>query len=149
MCLSFMYFRLSHSMTYPIISYHILLLILIISYHIILYSCHIHISCTHLYILHFLYFSLFHVYYIWHFIYLKIMMSMKSHLIHILLFLYESTLLMNWNQSNRIIQIQIMAFSCQLVILPIFLGTVGITYFPGVLTSYLALSLCTLLNIRC
>ena len=68
-------------------------------------------------------------YYIWHFIYLKSMMSMKSYLIHIFLFLYESTLLMNWNQSNRIIQIQIMAFSCQLVILPIFLGTVGITYF--------------------
>ena len=48
------------------------------------------------------------------------MMSMKSYLIHIFLFLYESILLRNWNQSNRIIQIQIMAFSCQLVILPIF-----------------------------
>ena len=29
------------------------------------------------------------------------------------LFLYESTLLINWNQSNRIIQIKVMAFSCQ------------------------------------
>ena len=41
------------------------------------------------------------------------MMSMKSHLIHIFLFLYESTLLRNWNQSNRIIQDKVMAFSCQ------------------------------------
>ena len=40
------------------------------------------------------------------------MMSMKSHLIHIFLFLYESTLLRNWNQSNRIIQTKVMAFSC-------------------------------------
>ena len=29
-----------------------------------------------------------------------------------------------------------MAFSCQLVILPIFLGTVYVTHFSGVLTSY-------------
>ena len=29
------------------------------------------------------------------------------------LFLYESTLLINWNQSNRIIQTKVMAFSCQ------------------------------------
>ena len=48
------------------------------------------------------------------------MMSIKSHLIHIFLFLYESILLRNWNQSNRIIQTKVMAFSCQLVILPIF-----------------------------
>ena len=41
------------------------------------------------------------------------MMFMKSHLIHIFLFLYESTLLRNWNQSNRIIQTKVMAFSCQ------------------------------------
>ena len=41
------------------------------------------------------------------------MMSMKLHLIHIFLFLYESTLLRNWNQSNRIIQTKVMAFSCQ------------------------------------
>ena len=41
------------------------------------------------------------------------MMSMKSHLIHIFLFLYEPTLLSNWNQSNRIIQTKVMAFSCQ------------------------------------
>ena len=61
---------------------------------------------------------------------------MKSHLIHIFLFLYESNLIRNWNQSNRIIQIQIMAFSCQLVILPIFLLTVCITHFSGILTSY-------------
>ena len=61
---------------------------------------------------------------------------MKSHLIHIFLFLYESNLFRNWNQSNRIIQIQIMAFSCQLVILPIFLVTVCITHFSRILTSY-------------
>ena len=41
------------------------------------------------------------------------MMSMKSHLIHIFLFLYESSLLRNWNQSNRIIQTEVIAFSCQ------------------------------------
>ena len=75
-------------------------------------------------------------------------MSMISHLIHIFLFLYESILLRNWNQSNRIIQNKVMAFSCQLVILPILLGTVCITYFFGVLTSYLTLYLCTLLNLR-
>ena len=41
------------------------------------------------------------------------MMSMKSHLINIFLFLYEPTLLRNWNQSNRIIQTKVTAFSCQ------------------------------------
>ena len=44
-----------------------------------------------------------------------------SHTIHVFLFLYESALLRNWNHSNRIIQTQVMAFSCQLVGLPIFL----------------------------
>ena len=39
-------------------------------------------------------------------------------------------------QSNRIIQTKVMAFSCQLVILPIFLVTICITHFSGVLTSY-------------
>ena len=38
---------------------------------------------------------------------------------YIFLFLYESTLFRNWNHSNWIIQTQVMAFSCQLVILPI------------------------------
>ena len=48
-----------------------------------------------------------------------------SYHIHVFLFLYESTLLRNWNHSNRIIQIQVMTFSCPLVILLIFiLGTV-------------------------
>ena len=61
------------------------------------------------------------------------MMSMKSHLIYIFLFLYESTLLRNWNQSNRIIQIHIMAFSCQLVILPILhLGLFVLLFFSGI-----------------
>ena len=44
------------------------------------------------------------------------MMSMKSHLIHIFLVLYKSSLLRNWNQSNRIIQNKVMAFLCQLVL---------------------------------
>ena len=44
---------------------------------------------------------------------------MYSHIIHVLLFLYESNLLRNWNYSNRDIQTQVMAFSCQLVGLPI------------------------------
>ena len=57
------------------------------------------------------------------------MMSMKSHLIHIFLFLYESTLLRNWNQSNRIIQTKVMAFLCQQINLSITLGTVCITNF--------------------
>ena len=42
-----------------------------------------------------------------------------SHIIYVFLFLYESTLFRNWNHSNRIIQTQVMAFSCQLVGLPI------------------------------
>ena len=37
----------------------------------------------------------------------------ESHLIHIFLFVYEFTLLRNLNQSNRIIQTKVMAFSCQ------------------------------------
>ena len=41
------------------------------------------------------------------------------HIIHVFLFLNESTLLRNWNHSNRIIQTQVMAFSCQLIGLPI------------------------------
>ena len=53
-----------------------------------------------------------------------------------ILFLYESTLFRNWNQSNRIIQTKVMAFSCQLVILPIFLVTVCTTHFSGVLNLY-------------
>ena len=44
---------------------------------------------------------------------------MYSHIIHVFLFLYESTLFRNWNHSNRMIQTQVMAFSCQLVGLPI------------------------------
>ena len=44
------------------------------------------------------------------------MMSMKSHLIHIFLVLYKSSLPRNWNQSNRIIQKKVMAFLCQLVL---------------------------------
>ena len=44
------------------------------------------------------------------------MMSMKSHLIHIFLVLYKSSLLRNWIQSNRIIQNKVMAFLCQLVL---------------------------------
>ena len=70
-------------------------------------------------------------------------------LIHILLSLNESILLRNWNQSNRIIQNKVMAFSCQLVNLPITLGTVYITHFSGILTSCLTLYLCTILKLRC
>ena len=56
---------------------------------------------------------LFHAYYIWHFICLYSMMLMYSHIIHVFLFLYESTLLGNWNHSNWIIQTKVMTFSCQ------------------------------------
>ena len=41
------------------------------------------------------------------------------HIIHVFLSLNRSIFLRNWNQSNRIIQTQVMAFSCQLVGLPI------------------------------
>ena len=41
------------------------------------------------------------------------------HIIHVFLSLNESIFLRNWNQSNLIIQTQVMAFSCQLVGLPI------------------------------
>ena len=70
------------------------------------------------------------------------MMSMKSHLIHIFLFLYESTLLRNWYQSNRIIQLKLWHFHAKLVNLSITLGKVCITHFSGVLASYLTLYLC-------
>ena len=41
------------------------------------------------------------------------------HIIHVFLSLNEAIFLRNWNQSNRIIQTQVMTFSCQLVGLPI------------------------------
>ena len=41
------------------------------------------------------------------------------HIIHVFLSLNRSIFLRNWNQSNRIIQTQVMTFSCQLVGLPI------------------------------
>ena len=111
----------------------------------ILHSCFMNTSIH----ISFSTFSLFHAYYIWHFIYLESMMSMKSHLILIFLFLYESTLLMNWNQSNRIIQNKVMAFSCQTSrFTRITLGTVFISNFSGILTPYLTLSLHSILNIR-
>ena len=56
---------------------------------------------------------MFHAYSIWHFKYLYSMIPMYSHLIHVFLFLYNSTLLRNWNHSNRIIQTQVMVFLCQ------------------------------------
>ena len=78
------------------------------------------------------------------------MMSMKSHFIHIFLFLYESTLLRNWNQSNRIIQDKVMAFSCQTSQFTVItLETVRITNFSGALTLYLTQFLCTNLKLRC
>ena len=69
-------------------------------------------------------------------------------LIHILLSLNESILLRNWNYSNWIIQDKLMAFSCQLVNLPITLGTVCISHFSGVLNSFLTLGVCTNLKLR-
>ena len=69
-------------------------------------------------------------------------------LIHIFLSLNESILLRNWNYSNWIIQDKVMAFSCQLVNLPITLGTVCISHFSRVLTSFLTLGLCTHLKLR-
>ena len=80
---------------------------------------------------------------------LSYLIILYSYHIHVFLFLYECNLLRNWNQSNRIIQNKVMAFSCQLVNLPITLGTVCITHFSGVLTSFLTLGICTHLNIRC
>ena len=69
-------------------------------------------------------------------------------LIHIFLFLNASILLRNLNYSNWIIQNKVMAFSCQLVNLPITLGIVCITHFSGVLTSCLTLYLCAILKLR-
>ena len=72
---------------------------------------------------------------------------MKSHLKHVFLFFYESTLPRNWNQSNRLIQTKVMAFSCQLVGLPI-LPRYRLQYlFFSALSRYLALDLCTMLNL--
>ena len=70
-------------------------------------------------------------------------------LILIFLSLNKSILLRNWNYSNWIIQDKVMAFSCQLVNLPITIGTVRIIHFSGVLTSFLTLGLCTHLKLRC
>ena len=80
-----------------------------ISYNLIFILCH---SLVTSYIL-LTYIFMFHAYYIWHFIYLYNMMTMYSHLIHVFLFLYDFTLLRNWNHSNRIIQTKVMTFSCQ------------------------------------
>ena len=80
---------------------------------------------------------------------LSYLIILYSYHIHVFLFLNESTLLRNWNQSNRIIQTKVMAFSCQLVDLPITLGTVCITHFSGVFTSFLTLGICTHLKLRC
>ena len=78
------------------------------------YSCCMNTS----YIFHFLYFSYF-MPLTYDISYTNTGILMYSHIIHVFLFLDESTLLRNWNHSNRIIQTQVMAFSCQLVGLPI------------------------------
>ena len=71
------------------------------------------------------------------------------HIIHVFLSLNESIFLKNWNQSNRIIQTQVMAFSCQLVGLPI-LPRDSLKYsFSNALCPYLTLVLSTPLNLRC
>ena len=115
------------------------------------FSCFISYSCFMNTSLHFAFpiLFLFHAYYIWNSIYLYSMMLMYSHIIHVYLSLNESIFLRNWNQSNRIIQNKVMTFSCQLFNLLITLGTVCITHFFGVLTSYLTLDLCTHLKLRC
>ena len=92
---------------------------------------------------------LFHAYYIWHFIYLYNMMSMYSHIIHVFLSLYESILLRNWNHSNWIIQTKVMAFSCQLVNLPILPRNSFKYSFSSALSPYLTLVLYTPLYLRC
>ena len=95
---------------------------------------HVLISYTH---------SIYSLMYTYSYIHLRI-------LIHVFLFLYASSLLRNWNQSNRIIQTKVMAFSCQTSrFTRITLETVCITNFSGVLTSCLTLGLCTHLNLRC
>ena len=93
---------------------------------------------------------LFHAYNIWHSIYLYSMMLMYSHIIHVFLSLNESILLRNWNHSNWITRTKVLVFSCQTSqFTDITLGTIFNTHFPGVLTSYLTLSLYTLLKLRC
>ena len=78
------------------------------------YSCYMNTS----YKFHFLYFSYFMpLTYGISYTYTGILTY--SHIIHVFLFVDESTFLINWNHSNRIIQTQVMAFSCQLVSLPI------------------------------
>ena len=91
------------------------------------YSCFMNTSIH----ISFSIFSLFHAYYIWHFIYLYNMMPMYSHIIHVFLSLYKSTLFRNWNHSNWIIQTKVMAFSCQTSqFTDITLETVCNTHFP-------------------
>ena len=71
------------------------------------------------------------------------------HIIHVFLSLNESIFIRNLNQSNRIIQTQVMAFSCQLVGLPT-LPRDSLKYsFSSALFQCLTLVLCTPLNLRC
>ena len=113
-------------------------------------SHQIHVSRTCLYILHFLYFPYFMpLTYGISYTYTYTGILMYSHIIHVFLFLYESNLNRNWNHSNRIIQTQVMAFSCQLVGLPI-LPRDSLQYsFSSALSPYLTLFLCTPLKLRC
>ena len=91
------------------------------------YSCFMNTSIH----ISFSIFSLFHAYYMWHFIYLHNMIPMYSHIIHVFLSRYKSTLLRNWNHSNWIIQTKVMAFSCRTSqFTDITLGTVCNTHFP-------------------
>ena len=70
------------------------------------------------------------------------------HITRVFLSLDASIFLWNWNQSNRITKNKVMAFSCQLVDLPI-LPRDSLKYsFSSALSPYLTLVLCTPLNIR-
>ena len=71
------------------------------------------------------------------------------HIIQIFLSIDASNLLKNWNHSNRIIQTQVMVFSCQLVSLSILLRDSFQYSFSSALSPYLTLVLCTPLNLRC
>ena len=89
--------------------------------------------------------------YVYIYIYIYIYISQLTFITnHHRIFNSNLTLLRNWNQSNRIIQDKVMAFSCQTSrFTRITLETVRITNFSGVLTLYLTQGLCTNLKLRC
>ena len=128
------------------------------------FHVHIHVSIRfhfHFSIIIFMFHEHIYTFFIFYIFLVSCLLHMALHILvkydvyeitphsYIFLFLYESTLLRNWNQSNRIIQDKVMAFSCQTSrFTRITLQQFVLLIFPGVLTPYLTRGLCTHLKLR-